>query len=61
MPTVRTSTIRIKDVLGYAERDVIARLKHMAEDAVNGVNEEAVKEEAAILRARLKGGACASH
>jgi hypothetical protein len=40
------------DPLGY-EGDVVARVRAMAEDALAGVNEHLVEEEAAILRARL--------
>ncbi len=61
MATVQTTTAtttEIDDPLGYGEPTVVDRLRHMAEDAVNGVNAEAVKTEVAILRARLKG---ASH
>lgn len=51
---VRTITVKHADPLGYGEPRVIDRLRHMAEDAVDKVNEDAVQEEVAILRARLK-------
>ena len=40
------------DPLGY-EGTVLARVCAMAKDAVAGVHEEAVDEEAAVLRTRL--------
>jgi hypothetical protein len=39
--------------LGY-EGSVVARVRAMARDAVAGVNEDAVEEEAAVLRNRLR-------
>ncbi|MFN7192988.1 MAG: hypothetical protein ACK5U4_16265 [Rhodospirillales bacterium] len=56
MATIRTITTQTSDPLGY-DGDVLERVRKMALDAVNGVNADAVKEEAAILRARLKGSA----
>jgi hypothetical protein len=54
MAKVTTTTIREgNDPLG-CEGDVLARVRAMAKDAVAGVNEDAVAEEAAILRARLR-------
>jgi len=53
MTTVRTITTKYDDRLSYDEPNVLDRLRHMAEDAVNHVNDDAVAEEVAILRARL--------
>jgi hypothetical protein len=41
------------DPLGYSG-DVAERVRAMARDAIDGVNEQAVREEAAVLRARLR-------
>jgi hypothetical protein len=41
------------DPLGY-DGSVLARLRAMAEDAIAGINEDAVEEEAALLRNRLR-------
>ena len=35
-----------EDPLGYDEADVTARLRHMAQDALDGVNDDAVEREA---------------
>jgi len=43
---------RDDDPLGY-EGSVLARVRAMAKDAVAGVHEDAVDEEAAVLRWRL--------
>ena len=51
MTTIKI-TRRDPDPLGY-DGDVLARLKAMAKDELAGVGEEAVLEEAAVLRARL--------
>lgn len=48
----RVETRRTPDPLGY-DGDVAARLRAMAEDELTGVNDGAVEEEAAVLRARL--------
>ena len=44
---------RDDDPLGY-DGDVLARVRAMAQDALAGVNENIVEEEAAILRNRLR-------
>jgi hypothetical protein len=44
---------RDDDPLGY-EGGVLARVRAMAKDAVAGVHEDAVDEEAAVLRRRLR-------
>jgi hypothetical protein len=44
--------IRGSDPLGYAG-NVVERLRAMAEDELAGVNDTAVREEVAVLRARL--------
>lgn len=41
------------DPLGY-DGDVVTRVRAMAKDALAGVNEDAVAEEAAILRPTLR-------
>jgi hypothetical protein len=51
--TVVKVTRRDDDPLGY-EGSVVARVRAMARDAVAGVNEDAVEEEAAVLRNRLR-------
>jgi len=51
--TVVKVTTRDDDTLGY-EGSVVARVRAMAQDAVAGVNEDAVEEEAAVLRNRLR-------
>jgi hypothetical protein len=51
MTTVKTTTA-MDDPLGY-EGDVVSRVRAMAQDAHAGVNEQAVEEEAAVLRNRL--------
>lgn len=51
MTTVKTTTAT-DDPLGY-EGDAITRVRAMAQDALAGVNEVAVEEEAAVLRNRL--------
>jgi hypothetical protein len=51
MTTIMRKTGR-DDFLGY-EGDVLTRVRAMAEDALAGVNETAVEEEAAMLRNRL--------
>jgi len=51
--TVVKATRRGDDPLGY-EGSVVARVRAMARDAVAGVNEDAVEEEAAVLRNRLR-------
>lgn len=61
MATIRTISTKHTDPLGYGEPRLLDRLRHMAQDAVNGVNEAAVKDEAAILRARLKDAPHAPH
>jgi len=43
---------RDDDPLGY-EGGVLTRVRAMARDAIAGVHEEAVDEEAAVLRRRL--------
>jgi hypothetical protein len=43
---------RDDDPLGY-EGGVLARVRAMANDALAGVNEDSVEEEAALLRNRL--------
>ncbi len=43
------------DPLGYGG-DLADRVRAMAQDAIDGVNEQAVREEAAVLRARLRPG-----
>lgn len=48
----KVETRRGADPLGY-DGDVVARLRAMAEDELAGVNDAAVEEEAAVLRARL--------
>jgi hypothetical protein len=53
--TVKVIT-RGDDPLGY-DGSVLERVRAMAEDAVAGVNAQAVKEEAALLRNRLGVGA----
>jgi hypothetical protein len=51
--TVVKVTRRDDDPLGY-EGSVVARVRAMAQDAIAGVNEDAVEEEAAVLRNRLR-------
>jgi hypothetical protein len=51
--TVVKVTRRDDDPLGY-EGGVVARVCAMARDAVAGVNEVAVEEEAGVLRNRLR-------
>ncbi len=53
MGTVVKVTRRDEDPLGY-EGSVVARVRAMAQDAVAGVNEDAVEEEAGVLRNRLR-------
>jgi hypothetical protein len=48
----KVETRRGPDPLGY-DGDVVARLRAMAEDELAGLNDAAVEEEAAVLRARL--------
>ena len=55
MTTIGTISLEYDDPLGYGELHVLDRLRHMAEDAVNKVNEATVQGEAAVLRARLSG------
>src|ERR1700674_2727841 len=50
--TVVKTIRRDDDPLGY-DGGVLARVRAMAEDALAGVNEDAVEEEAAVLRSRL--------
>ena len=50
--TVVKVTRQDDDPLGY-EGGVLARVRAMAEDALAGVNESSVDEEAAVLRNRL--------
>jgi hypothetical protein len=52
MATVVKLLKRENDPLGY-EGGVFTRVRAMAEDALAGVNEDAVEEEAAVLRNRL--------
>jgi hypothetical protein len=52
MTTVKIVSPVTDDPLGY-EGDVLARVRAMAQDAITGVNEDAVEEEAAVLRNRL--------
>jgi hypothetical protein len=52
MGTVVKVMRRDGDPLGY-EGGVLARVRSMAQDALAGVNEDAVEEEAAVLRNRL--------
>ena len=48
----KVEIVRGSDPLGY-EGNVVERLRAMAEDELAGVNDSAVQEEAAVLRARL--------
>lgn len=52
MPKVST-IIQGDDPLGY-DGDVFTRVRAMAKDALAGVNEDAVAEEAATLRRTLR-------
>lgn len=45
---------RIDDPLGYPERNVWARVRHMARDAIAGIHEDAVEREAAVFAQRLR-------
>ncbi|MFT3940316.1 hypothetical protein [Rhodopseudomonas sp.] len=59
----KVETKRGSDPLGY-DGDVIERLRAMAADEIAGINDTAVEEEAAVLRARLgltKGGLSFEH
>jgi len=53
MSTVVKVLRRDDDPLGY-DGSVLARVRAMAQDALAGVNEDAVAEEAALLRSRLR-------
>lgn len=52
MTTIVRTAPPANDPLGY-EGDVLARVRAMAHDALAGANEDAVEEEAAVLRNRL--------
>ena len=52
MTSVKIVNPAMDDPLGY-EGDALARVRAMAQDAIAGVNEDAVEEEAAVLRNRL--------
>jgi hypothetical protein len=52
----KVEIVRRADPLGY-EGPVLDRLRVMARDELAGVGDAAVQEEAAVLRARLKGQA----
>lgn len=54
MTVVYKRHIKVDDPLGYPEKDLAARLRHMAEDALNGVNEELVAKEAERFRQLLR-------
>ena len=54
MTMIKTTTIRIDDPLGYSEKDVAVRVRHMAQDAVDGVGDEAVAREADVFVNRLR-------
>ena len=53
MGTVVKVIRRDDDPLGY-QGSVLARVRAMAQDALGRVNEDAVEEEAAVLRNRLR-------
>jgi hypothetical protein len=55
MPTTVKVITRGDDPLGH-DGSVLERVRVMAEDAVAGINNNAVSEEAAILRNRLGVG-----
>lgn len=52
MATIRTTTSRVTDPLGY-DGPLPERLRALAEDAVAGRHQDTVEAEAAVLRARL--------
>lgn len=52
LATVVKMIRRDDDPLGY-EGEVLARVRAMAEDAIAGINEDCVEDEAAVLRSRL--------
>ena len=52
MTSVKIVSPAMDDPLGY-EGDALTRVRAMAQEAIAGVNEDAVEEEAAVLRNRL--------
>jgi hypothetical protein len=53
MPTQVKTTHPQDDPLGYSG-SLAERVRAMARDAIDHVNDDAVREEAAVLRARLR-------
>ena len=62
MTTIERIAIKDEDdPLGYSEKDMKSRLLHIAEDAIKGVNEDAVDKEVSIVTQHLRQAGRINH